>query len=110
VAAGLGFHARDVELAERLFRSAGRSAAACARSRELVADCNVVSRLGEIEVPTLILAGRDDLFCPPARAERLHRGITGSKVVFFERSGHYPFAEELDAFRSAVRGWPAAPS
>ena len=38
--------------------------------------------------PALILAGRDDLFCPLAQADRLHRGIARSKLVLFERSGH----------------------
>src|SRR5262249_8749610 len=88
VAATLGFNGRDVGKAERLSRSTVGSAAACARSRELMPDCNVVSRLGEIDVPTLILAGRDDAFCPPAQAERLHRGIRRSDLVVFERSGH----------------------
>src|SRR5437867_4299622 len=71
VAATFGFHAFDPERVERLFDPTVWSAAACARSRELMADCDVVSRLGEIEVRTLILAGRHDFFCPPAQAERL---------------------------------------
>jgi proline iminopeptidase len=105
VAASLGFHAFDRERAERLFSSTVWSAAACVRSRELMSDCNVVSRLGEIEAPTLILAGRHDFFCPPSQADRMHRGIRGSEMVVFERSGHYPFAEEPETFRDAVRDW-----
>jgi len=54
------------------------------------------------------LTGRHDFFCPPSQAARLHRGIRGSEMVVFERSGHYPFIEEADAFRSAVRRWLAA--
>jgi len=108
VATTLGFHTFDPLRVERLFGSTIWSAAACARSRELMADCNVASRLGEIAVPTLILAGRHDFFCPPSQAARLHRGIRGSEMVVFERSGHYPFIEEADAFRSAVRRWLAA--
>ena len=64
-----------------------------------MAGCDVVSRLGEIDVPTLILSGRHDFFCPPSQAERLRRGIRGSEVVIFEQSGHYPFVEEAEAFR-----------
>jgi proline iminopeptidase len=107
VAATLGFHAFDPERAERLFSSTVWSAGACARSRQLMADCDVVSRLGEIEAPTLILAGRHDLFCPPSQAVRMHRGIRGSEMVVFERSGHYPFVEEAEVFRAAIRGWLA---
>ncbi len=107
VAATLGFHTFDPERVKRVFRSTVWSPAACARSRELMADCDVVSRLGEIDVPTLILDGRHDFFCPPSQAERMHRGIRGSEIVIFEQSGHYPFVEEAEAFRDAVRGWLA---
>jgi len=72
-----------------------------------MAGCDVVSRLGEIDVPTLILGGRRDLFCPPSQAERMRRGIRGSELIVFEQSGHYPFVEEAEAFRQAVRGWLA---
>ncbi len=105
VAATLGFRTFDPQRAERLFSSTVWSAAACARSRELMVDCNVASRLGEIDVPTLILVGRRDFFCPPSQAERMHRGIRGSEMVVFERSGHYPFVEEAEAFRDTVRDW-----
>ena len=107
VAATLGLHVSDPERVERLFSATVWSAAACARSRELMADCNVAPRLGEIEVPTLVLAGRHDFICPPSQSERLHRGIAGSGMVVFEQSGHYPFVEEAEAFRNAVRGWLA---
>jgi len=46
-------------------------------------------------------------FCPPSQAARLHRGIRCSELVFFERSGHYPFVEEPEAFQRAVRTWIA---
>src|SRR5207247_6526976 len=108
VAATLGFRAFDPERVEDIFASTIWSAAACARSRELMAECDVAARLGEIAAPTLILGGRHDFFCPPSQAARLHRGIRRSELVVFERSGHYPFIEEADAFRSAVRRWLAA--
>ena len=107
VATTLGFHTFDPPRVERLFGSTIWSAAACARSRELMADCNVASRLGDIDVPTLILTGRYDFFCPPSQGARLHRGIRASELVLFERSGHYPFVEEPDRFRAVVRRWLA---
>jgi len=107
VAATLGFRAFDPERVEDLFASTIWSAAACARSRELMAECDVAARLGEIAAPTLILGGRHDFFCPPSQAARLHRGIRRSELVLFERSGHYPFVEEPAAFQRAVRTWIA---
>jgi proline iminopeptidase len=108
VTAALGFHDSDPLHVERLFGETVWSPAACARSRELMADCDVAARLDEIEVPALVLVGRHDVFCPPSQAERLRLGIPDSEMVVFERSGHYPFVEEPETFRGAVRSWLSA--
>jgi pimeloyl-ACP methyl ester carboxylesterase len=57
-------------------------------------------RLREIDAPTLILCGRHDPQYAPACSEELAAGIRDSRVAWFERSGHFPFIEESDAF------WP----
>jgi pimeloyl-ACP methyl ester carboxylesterase len=62
-------------------------------------------RLGEIQVPALILCGRHDPQYPPAASEALTAGIRGARLIFFERSGHYPFIEEAQAFWEAVGGF-----
>lgn len=59
-------------------------------------------RLGNVQAPTLVTAGRFDPQMPPACAEELAHGIPNAQVVAFEHSGHYPFVEEPDAFRQAV--------
>lgn len=105
VLAPLALHHDNVALINRLLGETIWNAAANVRSRELAPDCNVVSRLGEIAAPTLIMTGFEDFFCPPSQAERMHRGIRSSKKVIFEHSGHYPFAEENAAFQDAVRAW-----
>jgi proline-specific peptidase len=71
-------------------------------------DWNIVDRLGEIQVPTLVTSGRYDE-ATPAIAETAHRGIPGSKWVIFEHSAHLAHAEEperyiqvLDQFLSRV--------
>ena len=99
----------DPKLAAELDRVGSYSGAALHRAfADLVPSYNVLSRLGEIRVPTLILAGRHDWITPiPQGGERLNRGIPGSELVVFERSGHYPFIEEQPAFLSAVRSWVA---
>jgi len=60
-------------------------------------DWNVVDRLGEISVPTLILSGRYDE-ATPAVIETVHRGIHGSEWVIFENSSHMPHLEETERF------------
>ncbi|MGZ3626305.1 MAG: alpha/beta fold hydrolase [Ktedonobacteraceae bacterium] len=67
---------------------------------------NVLSRLGEITVPTLVMAGRHDWITPPAQAaERLHAQLPNAKLVIFEDSGHFPFIEENNAFVTTVQDW-----
>lgn len=60
----------------------------------LVPNYNVLPRLGEIRVPTLVMAGRDDFITPPEQAERIQQAIPGAELVIFEESGHFPFVEE----------------
>ncbi len=103
--APLYWHAFDPEYADRVFANTVFSASASARARVMRQAYDVVARLPEIGVPTLIIVGRDDFICPPAQAERLHAGIPHSELLTFERSGHFPFLEEPAAFFDAVRGW-----
>jgi proline iminopeptidase len=98
----------DPALAAELDRKGSYSGAAAHRAfGDLVPSYNVVPRLGEIRVPTLILSGRHDWITPVAQGERLQRGIEGSELVVFERSGHYPFIEEQPKFLAAMRSWLA---
>ena len=60
-------------------------------------DWNIIERLGEIRVPTLVLSGRYDE-ATPIIAETVHRGIPGSKWVIFEHSSHMPHVEETERY------------
>ncbi len=62
---------------------------------------DVVERLGEIRVPTLITSGRHDE-CTPTLVEPLHRGIPGSEWVLFEESAHMPYLEEPERYLQTV--------
>ena len=99
----------DPKLAAELDRVGSYSGAYHHRAfADLVPSYNVLPRLGEIRVPTLIISGRQDWITPVAQGgERLQRGIRGSELVVFERSGHYPFIEEQPAFLAAMRRWMA---
>jgi len=67
---------------------------------------DVRGRLGEIDVPTLVLCGRYDE-ATPAIAETLRAGIPGSELHIFEQSSHLPHAEEPQAYRAVVEGFLA---
>ncbi len=57
-----------------------------------------VTKLADIRAETLILVGRHCWICPVAVSERLRAGISRSKLVVFERTGHFPWIEEPEHF------------
>ncbi|MFL6040587.1 MAG: proline iminopeptidase-family hydrolase [Gaiellales bacterium] len=69
-------------------------------------DWDVTDRLGELELPTLILSGRHDE-STPAVSGALQRGIAGSQWVVFEDSSHVPHVEEPERFLEVVSGFLA---
>jgi len=102
--APLYFKNYDPELVSRLAEKLIITLDGHARAGELEG-YNVVPRLSEIHVPTLILAGEDDFICPPSKSRQLHEGIPSSELVIFENSGHMPYIEEPEAFFDTVRDW-----
>lgn len=73
---------------------------------EFVIDGNLKSveyddRLSSIKVPTLITVGDHDE-CAPWLSEEMHKGIGGSKLVVFPKSGHMTFVDQPNMFDRAV--------
>jgi proline-specific peptidase len=62
---------------------------------------DIIRRLGEIQVPTLVLSGKYDE-ATPAIAATIQRGIPGAEAVLFEKSSHLPHLEEPEAYFAAV--------
>jgi len=58
---------------------------------------DIMDRLGEIEVPALLVGGRYDE-CRPAHLEEMHRRIAGSQLAIIENASHLCFAERPDEF------------
>jgi proline iminopeptidase len=100
----LYFKTFKADIGQRLLENVIINVSGGARDGEMSA-YNVVPRLDEIHIPTLILAGRDDFICPPSQAHILHEGIANSELVIFENSGHLPYIEEAEAFFGTVRDW-----
>lgn len=55
---------------------------------------NVMDRLGEIHVPTLVLVGANDMMTPPKYAGFLAHGIKGASLVTIEGAGHSPMLDK----------------
>ena len=62
---------------------------------------DVESRLGELDVPTLITSGQYD-HSTPMQNERLRDGIAGSRWEVFETSAHFPHIEEKTRYLEVV--------
>lgn len=62
----------------------------------------VMDRLGEIEAPTLLIAGREDFLFPPEHQAQLAAGIPGAQLRIIERAGHNPHDERTDEVMDAV--------
>jgi proline-specific peptidase len=58
-------------------------------------------RLGDIGVPTLVVAGRHDGMTS-GQEQEIQAGIPGSELAIFEESSHYPFAEERERFLATL--------
>jgi pimeloyl-ACP methyl ester carboxylesterase len=63
----------------------------------------VMDRLGEIKVPTLVLAGSEDFIYPPEHQQELARHINNSRLVLIDRAGHNPQDEQPTRTLQAVR-------
>lgn len=59
-------------------------------------------KLRTLAVPTLVTNGRFDANVSPTVAYAISQAIPGSKLVFFEQSGHSPFEEEPARFELVV--------
>jgi proline-specific peptidase len=62
---------------------------------------NIVDRLGEITLPTLLLSGRFDE-ATPAIVETIHKRIPRSEWTLFEQSSHTPHLEEHGRYLQVV--------
>jgi proline iminopeptidase len=63
----------------------------------------VMDRLGEIQAPTLVIAGREDFQFPPEHQEELVAEIPNARLVIIDRAGHNPHDEQPTATIKAVR-------
>jgi pimeloyl-ACP methyl ester carboxylesterase len=68
---------------------------------------SVMSRLNEIKVPTLILAGKEDFQFPPEHQAELAAGIPNARLVFIDRAGHNQHDERTAEVLREVRDFLA---
>ena len=96
----------DAEI-DALARRCGYTLETRRRILPTLRDYDLRERLGEIDVPALVIVGRHDWITSVRQAEELAAGLKRSELVVFAESGHYPFIEEPERFLAVVRDWLA---
>ena len=101
------YHASLRQLVEGVmsgaWRTKFRGEALVFAGRHLLKGWTVMDRLGEITVPTLVVAGRDDFVFPPECQLQLAAGIPDARLRIIERAGHNPHVEQPAEVMEAVR-------
>jgi L-proline amide hydrolase len=71
-----------------------------------IRDWDITDRLGEIDVPVLLVSGRHDEATPRIVGE-VHQRIPGSEWVLLEDASHTPQLEQPERFLAAVEAFLA---
>lgn len=96
----------DPEGYERLsVQIGGTSVEGYIRSSEAIIAMNFDDRLNQIAVPTMVIAGELDRPTPPDRMELYRDNIAGAQMAVIDDAGHFPFADQSEAFNQALRGF-----
>lgn len=66
-------------------------------------DPKIVRRLKELEIPTLIIHGREDRIVPVKQSIRLHEELANSQLVILEECGHVPHEELPEQTAELIR-------
>ncbi len=61
--------------------------------------------LGQVKVPTLIIAGQEDRITPWAKMEALHKAIRGSEFFLVPNSTHYVLVEYPEVVNLRIRSF-----
>lgn len=58
-----------------------------------------------VDIPTLIMCGRQDVLCPIERHELMHELISGSTLHIVDSAGHLPTLEQPEIVNKALDLW-----
>jgi pimeloyl-[acyl-carrier protein] methyl ester esterase len=93
------------ELRESLFAHGEPDTASLATGLDLLRDSDLRSKLGQVSVPTLVLAGGYDRLTPPGVSEFMAQQIPDARLEIFPKSAHAPFISHADGFAAALLGF-----
>lgn len=68
---------------------------------------DIMDRVQEIKIPTLIMVGTEDISTPVKYAQYLQSKIVGSKLVVIDGATHSVATEKPDEVNRAIKDWIA---
>jgi proline iminopeptidase len=77
--------------------------------RELVRGWSVMDRLGEIEIPTLVMSGRFDFLFPPEHQAIIADRLPRARLEIIENAGHLPHDERQREVTGILRRFLSGP-
>jgi len=97
----------DMRLMDAIHSMIARAGVATfdAQIRALLARPDRTGLLATLNMPTLVLCGREDNWSPLARHENMARLIKGSLLVSVPDCGHMSTMERPEAITAAILGW-----
>jgi pimeloyl-ACP methyl ester carboxylesterase len=63
---------------------------------------SVLDRLGEIEVPALVVVGEHDVLLPPTYSKDITTGLADASLVVVEKAGHLSTLEQPESVNAAI--------
>jgi 3-oxoadipate enol-lactonase len=69
---------------------------------EAILGLNYLNRLSAVDVPVLIIVGKDDFGTPVAASEAMHAQMPGSQLVVLDDAAHLANVEQAEAFNKAL--------
>jgi 3-oxoadipate enol-lactonase/4-carboxymuconolactone decarboxylase len=76
-----------------------------ARQCDAALDFDARDRLGQIDAPTHVIAGDEDIFTPPRYSIDIANAIPGATLTILPEVGHGMFWETPNEFNAALRGF-----
>lgn len=100
-------HQTNQALVERIYAMAQRVGRAGFINQERAVMDRPDSRdmLPDIDVPTIVVCGREDRLTPPAYAEEMAKAIPGADLLVLSGAGHLAPMERPYAVTRTLRGW-----
>ena len=72
------------------------------RSIDAFREHDTLDRLGQVEVPALVVTGGLDMVCPPRHGRAIAGAIPGARFELLEDEAHQPFQESPETFNDLV--------